>query len=77
MLAYAVSRHQGGSWGQSRGLLWVEHRGSTVNVGVVHRPEEVLEVPRLRERTALLAPCIQTWYEGFTTPYVKEAPGPA
>jgi acetylornithine deacetylase/succinyl-diaminopimelate desuccinylase-like protein len=32
-----------------------------VIVGVIHGPEEFLEVPSLRERTAILAPFSETW----------------
>jgi glutamate carboxypeptidase len=30
-----------------------------------HSPDEYLEVSSLRERTALLAHCMETWYEQF------------
>jgi glutamate carboxypeptidase len=38
----------------------------------VHSPEEFLEVPSLRERTALLALFIETWYEDFLPPSATE-----
>lgn len=38
----------------------------------IHSPEEFLEVPSLRERTALLALFIETWYEDFLSPSATE-----
>lgn len=40
----------------------------------IHSPEEFLDVPSLRERTALLALFLETWYEDFLPPSAKERP---
>jgi len=62
--------------GGSDGSRTAQHIPTLDGLGPVgsrnHSPEEFLEVPSLRERTALLALFIETWYENFLPPSATE-----
>jgi glutamate carboxypeptidase len=57
--------------GGSDGSRTAQHIPTLDGLGPIgsraHSPEEFMEVPSLRERTALLALFIETWYEAFAT----------
>lgn len=61
--------------GGSDGSRTAQHIPTLDGVGPVgsriHSPEEFLEMPSLRERTALLALFIETWYEQFLPPSAR------
>ena len=69
--ALGIAIHGVATGGGSDGSRTAQHVPTLDGLGPVgsrtHSPEEFMEVPSLRERTALLALFIEKWYEAFAT----------